>query len=164
MILALTAHKFKCPRHFWEIDPEFLHTCLICPCRAFDVFFFSLELWDQSRPKYPKTTKTQISGAKNENRKKPIRKRLGMGTLNTCAKFQGQSLKNGVDNFGVLCLNQPVRKCHIIIYTYAWVLVCCTKRRTIIGPHILGGYGEEGLHSRVPGFFRKGYSTPPRIA
>ena len=29
--------------------------------------------------------------------KNPIRKRLGKGTLNTCAKFQGLTLKNGVE-------------------------------------------------------------------
>ena len=33
----------------------------------------------------------------SEKNKKPIRKGLGRGTLNTCANFQGLSLKNGVD-------------------------------------------------------------------
>ena len=35
--------------------------------------------------------------AKKKEEKKPIRKRFGRGTLNTCAKIQGVSLKNGVD-------------------------------------------------------------------
>ena len=60
-------------------------------------FSFSLEIWDPLRPKYPKKYKTQISGEKKKKIKIPIRKRLGRGTLNTCAKFQGLSLKNGVD-------------------------------------------------------------------
>ena len=33
----------------------------------------------------------------SEKNKKPIRKGLDRGTLNTCANFQGLSLKNGVD-------------------------------------------------------------------
>ena len=33
--LHFTARKSKCPRRFWEIDPENLHTCSMCPCRAF---------------------------------------------------------------------------------------------------------------------------------
>ena len=33
--LHLTAQKSKCPHRFWELDPEILHTCLMCPCRAF---------------------------------------------------------------------------------------------------------------------------------
>ena len=39
----------QCPRRFLEIDPEILHRCLICPCRAFDecvcVFLFSPGMW-----------------------------------------------------------------------------------------------------------------------
>ena len=34
---------------------------------------------------------------KNKKIESPIRKRLGRDTLNTCAKFQGPSFKNGVD-------------------------------------------------------------------
>ena len=30
--------RCQCPRRFWELDPEFLHTCLVCPCRAFNEF------------------------------------------------------------------------------------------------------------------------------
>ena len=89
------------------IDPEFLHTCLMCPCRSFYVFFFSLEMWDPLRPKYPKKYKKR----KNLAGKKNIRKRLGRGTLNTCAKFQGIIYKKGcglwpLKEFGVICLNQ----------------------------------------------------------
>ena len=58
--------------------------------------FFSLEIWDPKPQISPKNTKTQISG-KKKKRKAPIRKRLGRGTLNTYAKFQSPSLKNGVD-------------------------------------------------------------------
>ena len=55
-------------------------------------------MWDPLRPKCPKNTKTRISGEKKENmEKKTIRKRLDRGTLNTCPKIQGLSLKNGVD-------------------------------------------------------------------
>ena len=35
--------------------------------------------------------------AKKNKTEKLIRNRLGRGTLNTCAKFQGLTLNNGVD-------------------------------------------------------------------
>ena len=38
--LHFTAQKSKCPRRFWEIDPEFLRVCLMCPCRAFYEWVF----------------------------------------------------------------------------------------------------------------------------
>ena len=41
--LLFTAQKSKCPRRFWEIDPEIWHTCLLmCPCRAFHEWIFLL--------------------------------------------------------------------------------------------------------------------------
>ena len=58
---------------------------------------------DPLKPKYLKkilrSTKTQISGEIREKKKgkKNASKRLGRGTFNACAKFQGLSLKNGVD-------------------------------------------------------------------
>ena len=57
-------------------------------------------MWDPLRPKHKKIyTKSQISGENKRNTTKQdkIRKRLDRGTFNTCAKFQGLSLKNGVD-------------------------------------------------------------------
>ena len=53
---------------------------------------------------------------------------LGRGTLNTCAKFQGLSLKNGVDitlkEFGVICLKQPTHYLYTVAAGWAgdWVL------------------------------------------
>ena len=42
---------------FERWDPEILHTCLMCPCRAlyacFFVCFFFPEMWGPLRPKYP---------------------------------------------------------------------------------------------------------------
>ena len=38
----------QCPRRFWELDPEFLHMCLMCPCRArthLHIYFFSPDIW-----------------------------------------------------------------------------------------------------------------------
>ena len=32
--------RCQCPRRFGEFDPEILHTCLVCPCRAFNECFF----------------------------------------------------------------------------------------------------------------------------
>ena len=41
------------------LDPEILHTCLMCTCRAFywwvfSSFFFPAKMWGLLRPKYPK--------------------------------------------------------------------------------------------------------------
>ena len=55
-------------------------------------------MWDPLRPKYlQKRQKPKYLAEKKRKRRKDIRKRLGRGTLNTCAKFQGLPPKNGVD-------------------------------------------------------------------
>ena len=43
--------RVQCPRLFWEIGPEMLHTCSMCPCRAFHewgsfVFLFFRQMFD----------------------------------------------------------------------------------------------------------------------
>ena len=121
-MLHLTPQNSKCPRRFWETDPEILHKCLMCPSRAFfEWVFFCLVLFFAENVG---SLKTQISPKKckkpkylNINITKKNRWRLGRGTLNTCAKFQGLTLKNGVDNWrlkevGGLCLNQLVTATH----------------------------------------------------
>ena len=40
-----------------------------------------------------------IFGEKRKRKQKTIRNRLGKGTLDACAKFQGLTLKNGVENW-----------------------------------------------------------------
>ena len=84
--MHFTAQKSKRPRRFWELDPEILYTCSMCPCRAFyESFFFQLfcffspKMWDILRPKYPqKTKKTNIWRKKeNENKKKSFKARQG---------------------------------------------------------------------------------------
>ena len=66
------------------MDPEILHMCLMCPCQALSDLLFG---WKSNI--WRKITKH-------------IRKRLGRGTVNTTTyvrecKFQGHSLKTGVD-------------------------------------------------------------------
>ena len=52
--LHFTAQKSKCPRRFWEIGPEFLHVFNVSLASLLPLsFFFSLEIGDPSRPKYP---------------------------------------------------------------------------------------------------------------
>ena len=46
-------------------------------------------IWVLRDPTFPAKNKTK--------QKQNIRKRLGRGTLNACAKFQGPFLQNGVD-------------------------------------------------------------------
>ena len=86
------AHVFNVPL------PSLLLMCFFC------FGFFSPKMWGLLRPKYPKKdTKTQISQKRYKDpniwREKKTKKRwrLGRGTLNKCAKFQGITLKNGVD-------------------------------------------------------------------
>ena len=105
------------PRPYHNINPKFLkmsmstpllrvriwkfahNTCLMCPCRAFNECFFLCvfvrylvffcDIWV--------LRDTTFSAKKQKTEKKLIRKRLGKGTLNMCAKCQGLTLENGVD-------------------------------------------------------------------
>ena len=112
VMFALFGTKVQTSTPFLR-DPEILQTCLMCPCRAFYDFCFSL------RRKCGIPFKTQTSHKKYKKniiwRKTHIRKRLGRGTLNTCAKFQGLSQKRRghwtPNEFGAISLNQPVLVC-----------------------------------------------------
>ena len=74
----------------------------MCPCRAFNEWGFSfwffrhifgvLYFWGYLGLKEP-----HIFGEKKKQKQTNIRKRLGRGTLNTRAKIEGLTLKNGVD-------------------------------------------------------------------
>ena len=53
------------------MDPENLHMCLMCSCRAlyeWGLIFrcVSLEMWDPLGPKYPKKKRKQVSAEKKE--------------------------------------------------------------------------------------------------
>ena len=60
--LHLIAQKSKCPRRFWELDPEFLHTCFMCPCRAYYECVFCSFLFAENVG----SLKTQISRKKQD--------------------------------------------------------------------------------------------------
>ena len=78
----------------FERDPEILRTCFMCPCRALHDFFFPARyLGFCIFLGYLGLKGSHISSEKKQN----IRKGLGRGTRNTCAKCQGLPLKNGVD-------------------------------------------------------------------
>ena len=74
---------------FWEIDSEILHTCLMWSCRACYEWFFFRQIFGFlcffGIPHFQRKAHTHTH-----------RTRLGWGTLNTCAIFQGLSLKNGL--------------------------------------------------------------------
>ena len=78
-------------------DPEYSHTGLMCPCRPFIDFFCCFFF----RPIFGFCVLGEYLGLKGPHifagKKTHIRKELGRATLNTCAKFQGLTLKNGVD-------------------------------------------------------------------
>ena len=76
----------------------FAHVVKCVPAEPFTkgvlcFLLLSQEMWYPSRPKYPK--KCKYLAEKKQN-KKNICKRLARGIVNTCAQFQGLSLKNGV--------------------------------------------------------------------
>ena len=48
----------------------------------------------------------------SEKKKEKRRTRLGKGTLNTCAKFQGLTLKNGVDIWTFVRLSAKITAWH----------------------------------------------------
>ena len=50
-------------------------------------------MWDPLRPKYPPKKQKPKYLAKKKEKEKTVRQRLGRGTLNTCAKFQGLDSK-----------------------------------------------------------------------
>ena len=86
----------QCPRRFRVSDPEILHTCLMCPCRAFDecfsFLFFARYLIFCIFWKYLGLKGPHIYGRKRK--KKTFAK--GSSAINACAKLQGLALKNGV--------------------------------------------------------------------
>ena len=83
---------------------------------CFSVFFW--DIWGLKRP--------HIFGEKKKNKKKSTRKRLGKGTLNTCAKFQGLTLKNDVGIWTVVRLSAKITAWHrihlILVYIRFWAL------------------------------------------
>ena len=112
-LLHFAARKSKCPRCFWEIDPEILHTRLMCPCRAFTkgiflfFFVFSLEIEDPFKIQISQKMQKPKHLAKKK-RKNSNSKRLGKGILNTLCKISGSisQKRRGhwtLKEFGVLC-------------------------------------------------------------
>ena len=103
----------------------------MCPCRAFNesflfVFFrqilgfcVSWDIWVLRDPK--------VSSKKTKNKtKKAISKKLGRGTLNTCAKFKGLTLKTGVDIWTFVRLSAKIAAWHrnysVLVYIRFWSL------------------------------------------
>ena len=90
--MHFTVQKSKCPCRFLET----LKFCTLVQCvpaepltGGFLFAYFSLEIWDPLISKYSKKYKTPNIWQKREKKwKNSIRKRLGRGTLNTCANFR----------------------------------------------------------------------------
>ena len=124
--------RCQCPRRFWELDPEILYTCFVCPCRSltngafsfvcfFRQIFFVLFFWGYLGRKRP-----YIFGEKKKEKENPIRKRLGKGILNTRAKCQGLTPKNGVDISTFVRLSAKTTAWHrnylVLVYIRFWAL------------------------------------------
>ena len=90
----------------------------MCPCRAFHewvfvLFFFPPDIWV-----FVFFWIFGSEGIPHFQQNILISKRLGRGTLNTCAKFQGLSLKNGVDIWTVVRKVQKSRLGIVITWFY----------------------------------------------
>ena len=89
----------------------FFGSCLFVRYLGFSKFW---DIWVLKRP--------HIFGEKKKN----IRKRLGKGTLNTYAKFQGLTLKNGVDISTFVRLSAKITAWHcnylVLVYIRFWAL------------------------------------------
>ena len=128
--LRLTAQKSKYLHRFWELDPEILHTFLICPCRPFyECFFFfpPPKMWGSSSPKYPLYIRQR-----KEEKKKSLKAR--QGHIKHVCKISGSNSQERrghwrLKEFGVLCLNQPVK------LTFSWSLY----RTYSVGPKTFFG-------------------------
>ena len=73
--LDLIAQTSKCPRRFWELDPEILHVFTVPLSRlsrmngVFIFIIFSPKMWGLLRPKYPqKMQKPKYLTKKQENK------------------------------------------------------------------------------------------------
>ena len=115
---------------FMSVSPWILHTCLMCPCRAFYECFFSFFLFFSVRYLgfrifwgYLGLKRPLIFG---ERKKKKHRQRLANGTLNTCAKFQGLTLKSGLEIWTFVWLSAkitPWHRCYLVlVYIRSWEL------------------------------------------
>ena len=82
--------RLQCLRRFWDIDPELLHACLMCPCRAFYVVFFVSCCFRQIFWVFIffLDIRVLVDLTFPAKKKKKNRKKLGRGTLNMCANFR----------------------------------------------------------------------------
>ena len=116
-IRMFSAQKFKCPRRFQEIDPEVMHTCLMCPCQSFYdcVFFFAGNVGSVKTEISKKIRKQKYLAEKKtiaKKRKKHSQK-TRQGHIKHVRKISGSisQKRRGhwtLKEFGVLCFNQPV--------------------------------------------------------
>ena len=118
--------RCQCPRRFWELDPEILHVCLVCPCQACNGCFCFFSFRQILRFSFFRGIFVSEETPHFRRKKKNIRERLGKGTVSTCAKFQGLTLKNGVDIRTFARLSAKITAWHcnylVLVYTRFWAL------------------------------------------
>ena len=135
----------------------------------FFFFFFSPKMWGSLRPKYPKKIQKPKCLADKNKKQKNIRWRLGRGTLNACAKFQGLNSQKRrghwhLNEFGILFLNQPVRctgryRFHfLLVGRCAFRFLGCIGFKTSTTGGLVGLFFNNGTKQRHRIFF------PPCVA
>ena len=119
LFLHLTAQKFKCPRRFRELDPLTLHTCLTFSCRTFYewgfcfFFFFAENVGSLKTQTSPKIQKPKYLAEKTKKQKKTYSLKARQENNKHVCRITGFNSEKQrghwrLNEFGVLCLNQPV--------------------------------------------------------
>ena len=120
--------RCQCLRRFLELAPEILYTCLVSLRRAFHewVCLFFVRYLGFCIVRDILVLRDPTFSAKNKQTKKPASKKIGKGILNTCAKFQGLTLKNGVDIWTFVRLSAKITAWHrnylVLVYNRFWAL------------------------------------------
>ena len=103
--LHFTAKKFQYPSRFSETDPEMLHTCLMCPCRAFYELGFSCFVFLAGNVG---SLQTQISHTRYNTKptylakkKIIIRKNIRQGHIKHVCKILGSYLSKTAWGLGI---------------------------------------------------------------
>ena len=115
----LTAQNSKCPRRFRELDTLTLHTCLTFSCRTFYhwgfcfFFFFAENVGSLKTQTSPKIQKPKYLAEKTKKQKKTYSLKARQENNKHVCRITGFNSEKQrghwrLNEFGVLCLNQPV--------------------------------------------------------
>ena len=116
------------------------------------LFFFLYFLWDFWVLRDP-----TFSSKKNNKNKNPVVKGSAGGTLNTCAKFQGLALENGVDIWTFVRLSAKMTACHrnylVLVYIRFWALNLNQYSSAVSSSNFCANFVKTCLGKKMGYFF-----------